>query len=301
MADSFRLFQVAGITVYLHWSWFLIALLELNFRNRFQNQLFNVAEYLTLFAIVLAHEFGHALACRSVGGRAERIMLWPLGGVAYVAPPPRPGAWLWSIAAGPLVNVALVPILFVLYLLVNGVPGVADDVPQFVWWISEMNFVLLAFNLFPAYPLDGGQMLYALLWFVIGRVAALRVAAGIGLVCAALLVLAGLGFYYLRPEFGWFWLVVVGLFMASRAWVGFGQARKMEQLLAAPHRTDRACPACGHAPIIGPMWGCSQCGGKFDTFAENGVCPQCGAKYDETACGACGRRSPISRWEVAGR
>ena len=68
-------------------------------------------ECLALFVIVLLHEFGHALACRQVGGQANQIVLWPLGGVAYVAPPPRPGPTLWSIAAGPLVNVALTPVL----------------------------------------------------------------------------------------------------------------------------------------------------------------------------------------------
>ena len=72
-------------------------------------------EYLALFVIVLLHEFGHALACRQVGGQADQIVLWPLGGVAYVAPPPRPGATLWSIAAGPLVNVVLVPVLTILW------------------------------------------------------------------------------------------------------------------------------------------------------------------------------------------
>ena len=61
--------------------------------------------------IVLIHEFGHQLACRSVGGQTHDIVLWPLGGVAYVSPPQRPGAQLWSIAAGPLVNVILFPIL----------------------------------------------------------------------------------------------------------------------------------------------------------------------------------------------
>ena len=74
----------------------------------------NIIEYLSLFLIVMLHEFGHALACRQVGGEANRIVLWPLGGVAYVDPPPRPGATLWSIAAGPLVNVALLPILYFL-------------------------------------------------------------------------------------------------------------------------------------------------------------------------------------------
>src|SRR5205823_4575722 len=68
-------------------------------------------EYVSVFVIVLMHEFGHALACRQVGGIANRIVLWPLGGIAFVDPPRRPGAYLWSIAAGPLVNVILLPVL----------------------------------------------------------------------------------------------------------------------------------------------------------------------------------------------
>ena len=113
---SIRLFRVSGIDVFLHWSWFLVAVYEINARaGRYSSVAWNVLEYLALFAIVLTHEFGHALACRSVGGTANRILLWPFGGVAYVDPPQRPGAMLWSIAAGPLVNVALFPVLYGIY------------------------------------------------------------------------------------------------------------------------------------------------------------------------------------------
>ena len=112
---SFRLFRFAGIDVYLHWSWFLIAVYGISIRRAgIPLMVWPVLEYLALFLIVLMHEFGHALACRQVGGQANQIVLWPLGGVAYVAPPPRPGATLWSIAAGPLVNVVLAPVLIVL-------------------------------------------------------------------------------------------------------------------------------------------------------------------------------------------
>ena len=115
---SIRLFRFSGIDVFLHWSWFLVAAYEIQLRKGLYSSVtWNVLEYLALFLIVLLHEFGHALACRQVGGRADRIVLWPLGGVAYVDPPPRPGATLWSIAAGPLVNVALFPVLLVIFLL----------------------------------------------------------------------------------------------------------------------------------------------------------------------------------------
>src|SRR5256885_4343711 len=109
---SIHLFRIAGVDVFLHWSWFLVAAFEISGRTRTYSSLsWNILEYLALFSIVLLHESGHALACRQVGGIANRIVLWPLGGVAYVDPPPRPGATLWSIAAGPLVNVALLVLL----------------------------------------------------------------------------------------------------------------------------------------------------------------------------------------------
>jgi Peptidase family M50 len=103
--------------------------------------------------------------------------------VAYVNPPPRPGATLWSIAAGPLVNVVLVPVLSMLGLLSRSL-GWAEAVPDFqvllraIWFI---NFALLIFNMLPIYPLDGGQILRSLLWYVLGRARSLMVAAIIGL------------------------------------------------------------------------------------------------------------------------
>jgi len=140
--------------------------------------IWGIIEYLALFGIVTLHEFGHALACKSVGGTADRIMLWPLGGVAYVKPPPRPGALLWSIAAGPLVNVVLVPItIAIAWPHWQG----TGDLDKLLKMIAAMNLVLLIFNLLPFYPLDGGQILRALLWYVIGRANSLLAATIIGL------------------------------------------------------------------------------------------------------------------------
>src|SRR5947209_19722052 len=155
MSGSFRLFQAWGISVGVHWSWLIVAVIELQDRQSvYEARVWNVVEYLTLFGIVLLHEFGHALACRQVGGRADHIVLWPLGGVAFVAPPPRPGAWLWSIAAGPLVNVVLLPVTIGALVLASGA-GLADanpDVHHFVWALAYMNGMLLLFNLLPVYP-----------------------------------------------------------------------------------------------------------------------------------------------------
>src|SRR3954452_22422160 len=167
---SIHLFRAAGVDVFLHWSWFLVAIYEINTgrAGRYSSITWNILEYLCLFLIVLLHEYGHALACRQVGGIANRIVLWPLGGVAYFDPPPRPGATLWSIAAGPLVNVALIPIL---YLAVHtlGWKQSSHDAFTLLATIYLMNNGLLIFNILPVYPLDGGQILRSILWFVVGR------------------------------------------------------------------------------------------------------------------------------------
>src|SRR5947207_13290320 len=100
---SIHLFRIAGVDVFLHWSWFLVAAFEISCRTRTYSCLsWNILEYLALFSIVLLHEYGRALACRQVGGIANRILLWRLGAVAYVEARPRRGATLWRIAAGTL-------------------------------------------------------------------------------------------------------------------------------------------------------------------------------------------------------
>src|ERR1043166_6120961 len=146
---SFRLFRLAGIDVYVHWLWILFAVLRLSgqiggFLGDYSSPIWKVAEYLSLFLIVLMHEFGHALACRSVGGEANQIILWFLGGVAYVSPPQRPGAMLWSIVAGPLVNVMLVPI-FTILTLIGDSAGWETSMPNlfiFIRVINVINYVL---------------------------------------------------------------------------------------------------------------------------------------------------------------
>ena len=215
-----RLFRFAGIEVFLHFSWFLVAAIYISgYIRRYELPVWGVLEYVSVFVIVLMHEFGHALACRQVGGIANRIVLWPLGGIAFVDPPRRPGAYLWSIAAGPLVNVILLPVLaFVSMMAQASLPG--SDVAVFFRDLNFINAVLLGFNLLPIFPLDGGQIVRGLLWFPFGEIRSLQISSVIGLIGGAILGIVGL-------MAGSVWWAVLAFFLLSRAWYGWQQAKAM--------------------------------------------------------------------------
>jgi Zn-dependent protease len=292
---SIRLFRFAGIDVYLHWTWFLVAWYEINQRaGQYTSLTWNVLEYLALFVIVLMHEYGHALACRQVGGRADRIMLWPLGGVAYVQPPQRPGATLWSIAAGPLVNVVLIPILIGLAVLmeVTGVLAAAPNALRLLDTIAWINLALLIFNLLPIYPLDGGQILRSLLWFVLGRAWSLTIVTVLGFAGVAGMALLALA---LRS----IWLGVIAGFILLNSWNGLQYAVRLMRLAKVPRREGLACPTCRTRPPAGAFWICPRCRKTFDAFATGAVCPHCGAAWAATRCLECGGDSPISAWSPA--
>jgi Zn-dependent protease len=289
---SIRIFRLFGIDVYLHWSWFLIVLYDVQARSpQYNSYVWNALETLSLFGIVLMHEFGHALACRQVGGKASQIVLWPLGGVAYVLPPQRPGATLWSIAAGPLVNVALTPILLGVFVFAE-YSGWKDSFPNlynFIFAILFMNSVILIFNLLPIYPLDGGQIFRCLLWFFTGRANSLMVASAtgfLGVAVVALLAILGKSW----------WFGILAAFVGLNCWAGYQQATQLLRLEKAPRRAEFHCPVCQESPPIGEFWGCSQCRKTFDTFLTQGFCTHCNAEYHVTACPFCFNSKPMEEW-----
>lgn len=290
--NALHLFRFSGIDVFLHWSWFVVAIIEIGARQgRYSNYAWSALEYFALFVIVLLHEFGHAFACRSVGGKANRIMLWPLGGVAYVDPPQRPGATLWSLAAGPLVNVALAPIFLAAFWAASsfGWEQTNPDLYQLAYGVLWIDLGLLIFNLLPIYPLDGGQILRSLLWFLMGKARSLAVATVIGFIGAGGLVILALVMHST-------WTVLIAAYMLMNCWGGLQHARALMKIEKIPRRDGFACPECHTKPPIGSYWRCSSCNSAFDTFACQAACPFCSTEFKSTICLDCHRSNPISAW-----
>jgi Zn-dependent protease len=237
------------------------------------------------------HEFGHALACRQVGGQADRIVLWPLGGIAFVSPPQRAGAMLWSIAAGPLVNVLLFPILtFAKHAAASaGWVETNPDAYLAVLWLGRINLWLLLFNLLPIYPLDGGQILRSLLWFVLGRARSLLAVIVVGFAGVAALI--GVAVWLRMPWFG-----ILSVYILMNCWRGLQQARALLKLAKLPRRDGFACPTCNTAPAIGAYWVCNSCNQPFDTFQSLAACPNCSKRFSGTRCMDCGRLHSMEEW-----
>jgi len=289
---SIKLFRFVGIDVYIHWAWFLAFLYFTSRPHSYSNYGWSALEILSLFLLVLTHEFGHALACRSVGGTANLIILWPLGGVAYVAPPQRPGAQLWSIVAGPLVNVVLAPILFGLAIFGKNLGWDVSypDAYLLIENVTLINLVLLILNLMPVYPLDGGQILRSLLWYPFGRANSLMAASIIGFVGVAALIL-------LAIYTGSTWKIIIAVFIAMNCWGGLKQAQALAKLAKIPRRVGFACPSCKTAPPLGELWRCGKCGQAFDTFLTQGICPHCNTQFNLTQCLDCGERFAMNEWQ----
>ncbi len=182
MRMSWKLGQVAGIDVYLHPTFFLLLMLP----QVIQGGIAAVLLVIAVFGCLLLHELGHALMARRFGIETEDITLSPIGGVARLRRMPKaPGAELLIALAGPAVNILIVLVLAGLYGL-----GVVTNLwamvalQQFVIVLMVANLFLVAFNLVPAFPMDGGRVLRALLSGWLGRARATMIAAGIGRVLA---------------------------------------------------------------------------------------------------------------------
>ncbi len=205
MKWSLRITQVSGIDIKVHLTFvFILAMgaLQWGRPHGTAGAVFGVILILGLFLSVTLHELGHSLVAQHFGVPVREIVLLPLGGVAVLGKnPERPMHELLIAAAGPAMNVVIAAVL----IPVTGVAaqwrgldprdlasgGAGPSVATFLLWMLKANVALVLFNLVPAFPLDGGRILRALLAMRTGYARATRVAAGLGQLFAVGLGLLG--------------------------------------------------------------------------------------------------------------
>jgi Zn-dependent protease/predicted transcriptional regulator len=206
-----------GIDVFIHWTFWLlvvwIVLAHIGGGEALGQALHGVLFILALFVCVVLHEFGHALTARRFGITTRDVTLYPIGGISSLEKlPDDPRQELLVAIAGPAVNLIIAGLLW-LILNATGQPfdlakiSGAKDITEipFLWGLFYANLMLPIFNLIPAFPMDGGRALRALLSMFMGRLNATRTAALIGQFLAIAFVF--LGFFFN------FWLVFIGLFI----------------------------------------------------------------------------------------
>jgi Zn-dependent protease len=227
VSPSLELGRIAGIRISVNWSWLIVfALIVWSLAVAVfpsQNPGLSDGEYLALavaaallfFVSLLLHELGHALQARREGVEIEGINLWLFGGVAqFKGDFPSAGAEFRIAIAGPLVSLAI-GVLFVLVSAFAGLPNALDGVSA---WLGYTNLILLAFNLLPALPLDGGRVLRSALWQLRGDLQwATGVASAVGRGFGYLLIGLGVLMLIVEGAFSGAWLAFVGWFLLQAA------------------------------------------------------------------------------------
>jgi Zn-dependent protease/CBS domain-containing protein len=259
-----RLGRLFGIEVAIHPSWFLVLVFfAFTLANGFFPSAYPgwstlvtwvtaVIATLLLFASVLAHEFGHSLVARSQGIPVRNITLFILGGVAQLErEPDSPGREAWMAIAGPLVSVAIgAATLGAAYAL----PG-PEQVVAVLAYLGVANLALVAFNLLPGFPLDGGRVLRALLWRISHDVVrATRQAAVVGQVFAWGFIALGAAQLVLAGGLGGIWLVLVGWLMIQAARATARQTEMDHLLSGVPAARLMTTPDSWLSPYMTLDW-----------------------------------------------
>ena len=229
MSGSVPLFTFSGIRVRMHASMLVLIGVELLLA---QTPLgigaqSTITWLSILFASVLLHEFGHCFGARWVGGEADEILMWPLGGLALSRPPHRPWPSFITTAAGPAVTLSICVLAGLLLAVFNNGDGAIpwfpfhhgirsyiphDQLTFYIWWIFTVNYGLFVFNmLLVFYPFDGGRMVQELLWVRLGYYRSMQIAIPIGMVGAVALAAFGIAVWSLT-------LALIGVFGFHTCW-----------------------------------------------------------------------------------
>ena len=229
MKWSWRIAKFAGIDVFIHATFLLIigwvGLSYWQQTRTLAGTLEGILFVLLVFAGVVLHELGHALTARRYGIKTRDITLYPIGGVARLERmPDKPIQEFWVALAGPAVNVVIATVLFAWLILSGGLSPLADQgmtTGPFIQRLMLVNITLVLFNLIPAFPMDGGRVLRALLAMRLEYTRATQIAATIGQGLALVLGFIGL---FSNPFL---------IFIAFFVWIGAAQEASMVQMKSA--------------------------------------------------------------------
>ena len=222
MKWSWKLGRIAGIDIYLHTT-FLILIVWIISASVFSggsmlDAVIGVLFITSIFSFVVLHELGHALTARRFGIRTRDITLLPIGGIASImSMPEKPRQELSIALAGPAVNIVLAAVFLLAVLILNSFlqnTWIGATALSFLFLLMKVNIALAIFNLLPAFPMDGGRVIRALMSMRMPHLRATEIAAAIGKVMAVLLGLLGLlGMFGLLESFDNPFLIVIAFFI----------------------------------------------------------------------------------------
>jgi len=262
---NFQILKVQGIPIRINVSWFVVLLL---FTWSLATGWFPVSDpglttatywtmglvaSLGLFASILLHELGHAFTALRMGLHIRGITLFLFGGVAEMEDePPDPRSELLIAVAGPVVSVLIALFCWMVAVALGAILPIT--VLAILRYLTTINLVVVAFNLLPAFPLDGGRVFRSILWKSKGSLRqATKVAAGFGQFFGALLIVVGVLNFIGGSVVGGMWLALIGLFLRGAAQSSYRQVllrrmfegepvmrfAKTEVLTVPPHITLR--------------------------------------------------------------
>ncbi len=232
MKAQIKLGTVFGVELGLHYSWFVIALLimfslvaQFHAVNRdWTETVVWSAAILTsilFFACLFAHELSHALVARARGLPIHKITLFLLGGMAQMEEDARdPGTEFWMAIAGPIASGAIGLVMLAIAWFFGWIPWTPAQTPgvAVLVWLGYINLVLGAFNMIPGFPLDGGRVLRAIIWWITGNAdRSTNIAAQIGQLVGMGFIAYGIFSFFGKGGLGGLWFALIGWFLLQAA------------------------------------------------------------------------------------
>jgi Zn-dependent protease len=258
--------------------------------NGYSSKSWEFAEIVAMFLIVLLHEMGHVVVARGVGRMAREVVLWPLGGVALMEMPNWCADEVLVAAAGPAVNLVLLPVLFGMWYWFGYFRG--GNVSQLLWRIAWDNVGILFFNLLPIWPLDGGRVVQGTMAARWGITRSRVAGSLLGLVCAAGGIALAMHMHAYVPVS--IFCVLIFLNVMSLQW-SFGMLSRER---SDGFHASAICPHCGSRALDAPNGRCEACGETCNFLMNGGRCWNCDTPGGSITCSYCDERASAAAWGV---